>query len=168
MDANLIYTEIQKLPMMAGALRNKDVAAVSFLQDLYLKVTGKTVYAGCKNCHIKAANYLMTLTLNDIETMSNQKFKLDKHVSIQWPYKSGQYLLADTINDAKAAEYLYNNPKGIQFFSEYPKNDAGELDLNEWYPSEEVAEKPVKKGKKEAENVIEVPEITVVYPEITD
>lgn len=135
MDAQQIYDQIQQLPLMAGGIRRKESEAIQFLQKLYKQVTGNTVYAGCKGCHIKAANYLTSLTYQNLLTMSEQKFKLKKGVSIEWPYRSGQRITAGNLTDAKAAEFLYNHPKGIDHFEEYPQNENG-LDLEEWYPSE--------------------------------
>lgn len=145
MNTEQIYAEIQQLPMMAAVIRQKTPAAIKFLQELYFKVTGNTVYAGCKGCHIKAANYLSSLTYQTLKTMSEKKFTLKKGVSIEYPFRSGQRLTAGNITDQKAAEYLINNPTGIQHFSDFPQDDKGNLLLEQWFPSEK-AEEPKKES----------------------
>lgn len=150
MDAQQVYNDIQKLPLMAGGIRQKETTAIKFLQNLYYQVTGSTVYAGCKGCHIKAANYLSSLTLQTLLIMSEQKFRLNKDVKIEWPFRSGQLLTEVNLTDAKAAEYLINNPAGLSNFVDYPKGQDG-LDLSEWYPSdihEAPAEEAPKRGRK--------------------
>ena len=146
MDAQQLYTDIQRLPLIAAGIRKKETAAITELQRLYRLVTGQTVYAGCKGCHIKAANYLTSLTINQLETMSEKKFTLNKNVKIEWPFRSGQILTNATLTDEQAAEYLLNNPAGVSNFSEYPKGEDG-ADLSQWYP-EEVAEEKAKLGRK--------------------
>lgn len=157
MDAQSIYTQIQQLPLIGGGIRQRDPAAIKTLQDLYYAVTGSTVYAGCKGCHIKAANYLTSLTLQDLQTMSEKKFVLNKGVSIEWPYRSGQLLMASNINDAKAAEYLINNPTGVQFFADYPQDQDGNVDLSAWYPADDSAKEPEPKSKKQKSEPIAPP-----------
>lgn len=135
--------------MMAAGIRQKTPAAIKFLQDLYFKVTGNTVYAGCKGCHIKAANYLSSLTYETLKIMSEKKFTLKKGVSIEYPFRSGQRLTAGNITDQKAAEYLINNPSGVQHFSAFPKDDKGELSLEQWFPSDNIEAPKTEEPKKE-------------------
>lgn len=135
---------------MAGGIRQKEPKSIAFLQSLYYQVTGSTVYAGCKGCHIKAANYLTSLTLQNLLIMSEQRFKLNKGVKIEWPFRSGQLLTEVNLTDAKAAEYLINNPAGLANFADYPKGQDG-LDISEWYPSDvqnTPAEDAPKRGRK--------------------
>lgn len=159
MDAEAVYSQIQLLPSMAGSIRRKEPDAIAYLQRLYKEVTGNTVYAGCKGCHIKAANYLTSLTLENLTTMAQKLFTLKKGISIEWPFRSGQRFSDKNITDAKAAEYLYNNPSGIDHFADYPKSEGGGVDLSSFYPAEVVIEdSPKTKGKKAADPAPDAPE----------
>lgn len=151
MNYEQVYADIQKLPAMAGAIRQRQPDAITYLRAIYQLVTGNTVYAGCRGCHIKAANYLMSLTLEKLKTMSEKKFTLKKGVRIEFPFRSGQLLTHTNMTDHRAAEYLLNNPKGLEHFSDYPQGENG-LDLSEWYPSEApVQEQPIEEAQAEAE-----------------
>ena len=139
MNVEQVFSDIQKLPAMAGAIRLKEPKALDYLRALYLQVTGETVVAGCKGCHLKAAHYLSSLTIEKLKQMANKQFKLKDNVLLEFPYRSGSHHTAKSITDETAKEYLTHHPEGIKHFDEYPKDSEGNLQL-------EVKEK--KKAKE--------------------
>lgn len=148
MNAEKIYNDIQQLPVLAGEIRQRESKAISFLQRLYFDVTGSDVYAGCKGCHIKAANYLTSLSLNDLKKMASQKFKLKKGNRIEYPFRSGRLITEENLTDELAVQMLLNNPAMVSGFADYPKDETGNIDLTEWYPKDEsVIEEQKPKGK---------------------
>lgn len=85
--------------------------------------------------------------------MSEQKFKLKKGNRIEWPFRSGRLITEANLTDELAAQMILNNPAMLTAFADYPKNEAGNPDLSQWYPEDVPAE--AKKGKKSDVNTEE-------------
>lgn len=125
MDINKIYRDCQAIKALIPRITDREQGAINELNRLYMEMFGERVRATCSNCHIKAVHRLLNLTLNDIEIMNNQSFKLKKGVLINWPFRSNQYFNSiGGMPDSEAIDFLRSSPHNIDKFSTYPGSDS--------------------------------------------
>lgn len=133
MTTEQLYEELQGLNNLIYQINKRQPEAIQKLNRLNRMIYGETVTAGCSNCHIKAFNKLTSLTIEDLEIMENQNFKLKKGVLLEYPHMSGQfYSSVRGIDDKTATAYLEQFPKKLTSFEKYPGSDSEskELDLS--------------------------------------
>jgi len=121
MDINLVFEQIQSLNSMIYAINKRQPEAIRLLDRLNRWVFGESVTAGCTNCHIKAFKKLTSLTLQDLEAMSNKKFELKKGLLVEYPFRSGKFYVSETMTDDIAAKYLTDHPHKVDQFARVPE-----------------------------------------------
>jgi len=133
MDVEKVFEDIQGLHKLNYLLSKKDKVASKELNRLHKLVYGESIDFGCGNCRIKAFHKLTSLTLEFLNQMENQNFKIKKGVLVEFPYGSGTfYNNLSGIPDDKAVQYLSALPHRISNFDVYPGHDSksGELNLS--------------------------------------
>lgn len=127
MDSEKVLQDIQALYDLVHLISKKQPEALAELNRLYMIVYGETVTAGCSGCHLKAYKKLTSLTLQDLQNMENQKFKIKKGVLIEFPFRSGEFVssASDPVTvDRVATAYLTAHPSKISEFDVYPGSDS--------------------------------------------
>jgi len=160
MTATEIYNDIQGLEKLIYQINKREPLAIKELNRLHRLTFGETVTADCSNCHIKAYKKLLSLTIQDLQIMESQKFKIKKDALIEYPFRSGQFYSSKSgIEDSIAIAYLEQFPKLVKNFETYPgsESESKELDLSSVVEAEipaenvEVVEETVENEAVEAE-----------------
>lgn len=142
MDIQSVYDQIQNLHKLNYLLSTKDKEASKELNRVHKLVFGEGIDFGCGNCRIKAFHKLTSLTLEKLNEMENQGYKIKKGVLIEFPVGSGQFYNSSSgIPDDKAKAYLKALPHRKDNFSVIPV--------------EKKAEKVEKKEVKEEKDTTE-------------
>lgn len=137
MNTDQIFNDIQALNDLIYKINKREPEAIKELNRLNRIVFGETVIAGCSNCHIKAFRRLTTLSIEDLKTMEEQKFKIKKGILVEFPFRSGQFFSAALgVTNELAIEYLTAHPDKIDQFEVYPgsESESKKLDLSEVNP----------------------------------
>jgi hypothetical protein len=133
MNTEEVFLQLQALNGLIIKITKREPEAIAELNRLYRILYGETVTAGCSNCHIKAFHKLTSLTIDDLNTMNDQNFKIKKGVLVEYPFQSGQFFSAALgVSDELATEYLTAHPQMIEQFEVYPgsESESKELDLS--------------------------------------
>jgi hypothetical protein len=133
MNIEETFQDIQALETLVYQISKRQPAALAELNRLYRIVYGETVTAGCSGCHLKAYKKLTSLTINDLQEMENQDFKIKKGVLVEYPFRSGQFFSSALgVSNEVAVQYLTEHPSKIDQFEVYPgsESESKELDLS--------------------------------------
>jgi hypothetical protein len=133
MDIEETFRGIQGLEDLVYQISKREPAALEELNRLYRIVYGETVTAGCSGCHLKAYKKLTSLTINDLQEMEDQDFKIKQGVLVEYPFRSGQFFSSALgVTNELAVEYLTEHPAMIDQFEVYPgsESESKELDLS--------------------------------------
>lgn len=122
MKTSEIYEQIQQLNSLIYKINKREDQAVNELNRLHKIVFGENINTKCSNCHIKAFNKLINLTIQDLETMENSKYKIKKGVLIEYP-SGTHYTSVKGIPDDVAKKYLKDFPQLAKNFEEIPKEE---------------------------------------------
>ncbi|PRY51527.1 hypothetical protein B0I27_107113 [Arcticibacter pallidicorallinus] len=126
-----IFDRIQALPMMVNIKGSRNPETIKELDTIHKAVFGTGFTPGCKKCVVKAYHEVSDLTLEKLIAMSNAKFKLKKDVVIQFPAFSPNHFSNANLSDKDAVKMLKTNPGLLQHFESYPKDDQGNVVLDE-------------------------------------
>lgn len=107
---------------------NREPSALSTLRDVFQSVFGESIDSNCEGCVRKAYGKLQLITLDKINNMEKSKFKLKEGVLLPFgEFGSGEFLSKANLTDTLAYQALEQNPSLLSFFSEYPKDEEGNL-----------------------------------------
>lgn len=126
-----IFDRIQALPMMVNIKGSRNPETIKELDTIHKAVFGTGFTPGCKKCVVKAYHEVSDLTLEKLIAMSNAKFKLKKDVVIQFPAFSPNHFSNANLSDKDAVKMLKSNPGLLQHFESYPKDDQGNVILDD-------------------------------------
>lgn len=117
--------------MMVNIKGSRNPETIKELDTIHKAVFGTGFTPGCKKCVVKAYHEVSDLTLEKLIAMSNAKFKLKKDVVIQFPAFSPNHFSNANLSDKDAVKILKSNPGLLQHFESYPKDDKGNVVLDE-------------------------------------
>lgn len=136
--------------MMVNIKGSRNPETIKELDTIHKAVFGTGFTPGCKKCVVKAYHEVSDLTLEKLIAMSNAKFKLKKDVVIQFPAFSPNHFSNANLSDKDAVKMLKSNPGLLQHFESYPKDDQGNVVLEDKQtdagkPASTQSEKPLAK-----------------------
>lgn len=136
--------------MMVNIKGSRNPETIKELDTIHKAVFGTGFTPGCKKCVVKAYHEVSDLTLEKLIAMSNAKFKLKKDVVIQFPAFSPNHFSNANLSDKDAVKMLKSNPGLLQHFETYPKDDQGNVVLDDKQtdagkPAGTQSEKPLAK-----------------------
>lgn len=137
MDINLVFEQIQSLNGMIYAINKREPEAIRLLDKLNRQLFGESVVINCSNCHIKAFKKLTSLTIQDLQAMSEKRFKLKKGILVEFPFRSGNFYVAETMTDEISERYLRTHPQMVKQFASYP------ADFTFTEPSKAISKEPI-------------------------